>query len=99
VVSVLIVTSSLCEEEGMRRIETPTMVLTLHRYSVLPAISMDGMLAVDITEGSFTAIKFGQFIDGLLSQMNQYPAPNSIIVMDNARIHKNPEILEMILER
>jgi hypothetical protein len=70
-----------------------------NRYSVLPAISLDGILSVDITEGSFTGEKFGQFIEGLLSQMNPYPAPNSVIIMDNARIHKNPDVLEMITER
>jgi hypothetical protein len=69
------------------------------RYSILPAISKDEMFAVNIIEGLFTAIKFGQFINSLLSQMNQHPASNSIIVMDNAQIHKNPMILEMVLKR
>jgi hypothetical protein len=67
-----------------------------NRYSVLPAISLDGILSIDITKGLFTGKKFGQFIKGLLSQMNPYPAPNLVIIMDNARIHKNPDILEMI---
>ena len=31
--------------------------------------------------------------------MQPYPAPNSVIVMDNCRIHKAPEIQEMIEER
>jgi hypothetical protein len=69
------------------------------RYSILPALSMDGILAVDIIEGSFTSKKFARFIDGLLDQMNPYPGPNSVIIMDNCRIHKSEAILDMIRER
>ncbi|OSD01422.1 hypothetical protein PYCCODRAFT_1340333, partial [Trametes coccinea BRFM310] len=43
--------------------------------------------------------RFFAFIDGLLDQMQPYPAPNSVIVMDNARIHKAPEIVELIESR
>jgi hypothetical protein len=73
--------------------------LTICRYSILPAISLNGIIAVDITEGSFNTSKFARFIDGLLNQMNEYPAPNSVIIMDNCRIHKSEAILEMIRER
>lgn len=69
------------------------------RYSILPALSLDGILAVDIIEGSFTTTKFARFIDGLLDQMNPYPGPNSVIIMDNCRIHKSEVILDMIRER
>jgi hypothetical protein len=31
--------------------------------------------------------------------MNPFPGPNSVIVMDNCRIHKLPYILEMIEQR
>ncbi|KAF9523761.1 hypothetical protein CPB83DRAFT_774972, partial [Crepidotus variabilis] len=66
---------------------------------ILPAISLDGILAVDFVEGSYTKKRFGRFIDGLLDRMNPYPLPNSVIVMDNCRIHKDPAILDMITER
>ncbi len=69
------------------------------RYSILPGLSLNGILHLDIVEGSYDAAKFGEFINGLLSWMNPYPGPNSVIVMDNCRIHKLPWILEMILER
>jgi len=39
------------------------------------------------------------FIQGLLAHMNPYPAKNSLIIMDNARIHQDPRILEMIEQR
>lgn len=60
---------------------------------------MDGILAVDIIEGSFTTAKFARFIDGLLDRMNPFPGSNSVIVMDNCRIHKSDIILDMITER
>ncbi|KAJ6585530.1 hypothetical protein B0H19DRAFT_1059746 [Mycena capillaripes] len=68
-------------------------------YSVLPAISLDGILYVSILEGSFTTATFVEFIDGLLDTMNPFPGPNSVIVMDNCCIHKADVIREMIEER
>lgn len=69
------------------------------RYSVLPALSLDGILSVNIIEGSFTYETFADFIEGLLDQMNPFPQPNSVIIMDNCRIHKSPDVLDMIVER
>jgi hypothetical protein len=69
------------------------------RFSILPALSLDGILALEIQEGSFTSITFAQFIDGLLTRMNPFPGPNSVIVMDNARIHQSPLIPEIIADQ
>lgn len=71
----------------------------MNRYSVLPALSLDGILYVKIVQGSFKYDSFGEFIDGLLDQMNPFPGRNSVIVMDNCRIHKLEEVLERIIER
>ena len=68
------------------------------RYSILPVLSLDGILAVDIVEGSFMSKKFARFINGLLDQINPFPGPNSIIIMDNCWIHKSEAILDMIQE-
>jgi hypothetical protein len=70
-----------------------------NRYSILPAMSLDGIISLDIVEGSFNKVLFARFIDGLLHQMNAFPGANSVIVMDNCRIHKCPEMLDMISER
>lgn len=72
---------------------------SIYRYSILPALSLDGILACEIIEGSFTKSTFTEFIDGLLDQMNPFPGPNSVLVMDNCRIHKSELMLEMIEER
>lgn len=72
------------------------MNLAVSRYSVLPAMSLSGILAVDIREGSFTKASFKEFVEKLLTQMQNYPKPNSVIIMDNCRIHKSQEVLDMI---
>lgn len=69
------------------------------RYSVLPAISLNGILDVKIIEGSFDSDSFARFIDGLLYHMNPFPGPNSVIVMDNCRIHKSDLVREIIEAR
>src|SRR5215472_1617805 len=74
-------------------------MLTFARFSILPALSMDGILAVSIVQGSFNAISFSEFIESLLDQMRPFPEPNSVIVMDNCRIHKATWIRDMIEER
>ena len=93
---------SLCAEKGTAICfywyHYPIEIETF-RFSILPALTLQGILACDIVEGSFDASRFASFIDGLLGQMNPWPQPNSVIVMDNCRIHKDPEILEMITSR
>jgi hypothetical protein len=52
-----------------------------NRYSVLPALSLDRILHVNIIKGSFEYNSFAEFIEGLLVQMNPFPGSNSVIVM------------------
>ncbi|KAF8229466.1 hypothetical protein L208DRAFT_1057606, partial [Tricholoma matsutake] len=65
-------------------------------YLLLPAMSLEGMLHAKIVEGSFTTVLFEEFIDGLLNKMQPFPANNSVIVLDNAHIHKHPRVKEKI---
>lgn len=60
---------------------------------------MDGIIHAKIVEGSFTAGRFYDFMDGLLDHMQPFPQPNSVVIMDNARIHKDPQVLDLILDR
>ena len=60
---------------------------------------MGGMLDVMIVEGSFNAARFYTFIESLLERMQPWPAPRSVIVMDNCPIHKAPEIERLITDR
>jgi hypothetical protein len=70
-----------------------------YRYSLLPALSLDGIIYAQIIEGSFSTPSFLEFIQGVLAKMNPFPAKNSVLIMDNARIHHNPIMLEMIQEK
>lgn len=76
------------------------LLTLLTSFSVLPAISLnDGILFCKIREGAFRSDSFKDFILGLLDNMQPYPGPNSVIVMDNCKIHKREDILQAISER
>ncbi|KAJ8461838.1 hypothetical protein ONZ45_g18152 [Pleurotus djamor] len=69
------------------------------RYSVLPAISLDGVLHLDIISRSWTAEEFRKYIDCLLNVMNPFPQRNSVLIMDNASTHHFDGIREMVEAR
>lgn len=66
---------------------------------MLPAISLDGILHLEVVEKAITGADFRRFVEGLLPRMNEWPLPNSVLVVDNASIHKVAGIREMIEER
>jgi hypothetical protein len=57
---------------------------------------LDGIIALEILAKPFTAATFQDFIEGLLTQMNPWPQKHSVIIMDNASIHKSDEIRNMV---
>ena len=61
-------------------------------------MSLDGVLHLAIQDQPYTAVEFNSVIEALLSNMNQFLQPNSVIIMDNASIHKSPELHQMIEE-
>jgi len=63
---------------------------------MLPALSLDGTLYLTAQRDAYKSDDFICFISGLLNAMNPYPARNSIIVMDNASIHKVASLRPMI---
>ena len=67
--------------------------------SILPALSLDGILTSSAVEDAFDAALFHKFIAHLLTKMNTFPQPNSVIVMDNCRIHGHQATLNLIEER
>jgi hypothetical protein len=71
----------------------------LNRISLLPALSLDGIVYFIVKEGSHNAASFATFVDGLLYHMNPFPHPKSVLVIDNAGIHKAPEIRAMVEAR
>jgi hypothetical protein len=69
------------------------------RYTVLPALSLEGVIHLDIFNGSVTAEIFNQFARQLVQLMNPWPGRNSVLVIDNASIHHSAELEQIIAAR
>lgn len=69
------------------------------RYSILPALTTEGIIYSHITVGSYDGDKFLQWLAGLLEIMNPYPAPCSVLILDNCRIHHVEGVEEMCEEK
>ena len=67
-----------------------------HRWSILPAISTEGYIAIEVLEGGYDTVTFNRFVASFLPLMNAYnaedPAPLSVLVMDNCSIHKSEDL-------
>jgi hypothetical protein len=68
------------------RAQKQTNFVCGQRYSLLLAISSSGIIYCEA---------FLRWLEGLLDHMNPYPAPHSILVLDNCRIHHVPGVAEM----
>ena len=66
-----------------------------NRWSILPAIGINGYLEYEIFHGSFTSERFENFIHKLLLKMNRFPLPRSVLVMDNVASHHSLYIRAM----
>jgi transposase len=58
-------------------------------------MSVEGILHCDIQVGAYTAEAFDHFVEALLAIMNPFPQQNSVLVMDNAAIHKSDRLVQM----
>jgi len=63
---------------------------------MLPALSLDGILHLEVIEGAITGNIFRRFVQGLLLHMNEWPLPNLVLVVDNTTIHKVDGIRELV---
>ena len=68
------------------------------KYSILPALSLNGILHLEVLDKAITGDDFRRFVQGLLPHMNQWPLPNSVLVIDNASIHKVADIRKIVEE-
>lgn len=61
------------------------------RISVMVALDVNGFFRWDWTEGTFTRGRFHHaFLSRVVSKLNPWPLPRSIVIMDNAKIHAYP---------
>ncbi len=71
------------------------------RWSILPAFTVSGYLSYLIYQGSITATIFNGFIrDQVLPHCGRYEDgdPLSVLVVDNASIHWNSDLVDMLDE-
>ena len=66
---------------------------------MLPALSLDGVLYLTVQQNTYKSDDFVHFINGLLDAMSLYLAEKSVVVMDNASIHKAACLQPMIEQR
>lgn len=69
-------------------------------FSLLPALSVNGYIACNAYEGGVNAEMYEEFIrDFVLPKCTAWPGPRSVIIMDNAKIHRGPVcfILKQVL--
>jgi transposase len=69
------------------------------KYSILPAITLNGIIHLKVVENAVTGADFCRFVEDLLLHMNEWLLPNSVLIIDNVSIHKVTGIWEMVEER
>ena len=66
------------------------------RWSILPAYTIDGIIAHHIHHGNITGDRFLMFLEYmLLPQCSAFPGPRSVIIMDNCSTHYVREVKEL----
>ncbi|KAG1906588.1 uncharacterized protein F5891DRAFT_941201, partial [Suillus fuscotomentosus] len=63
---------------------------------IIPALSLDGILHLDVLDCSYMLATFNEFVVDLLNNINPFPQKISIIMMDNASIHKSLHFKEIV---
>ena len=83
--------------------QTPTRTTTLgrtERWQILPAYHQDGVICSRVYLGSTDLELFEDFFEkDLLPLMQPWPAPKSVLVMDNASFHKSERIETLCAQR
>jgi hypothetical protein len=77
--------------KGQRPVAPTSGFLTGQRMSALVAVGYGGVVAVetiDTKEHSVTSDVFQAFLEASVStQMQPFPSPRSVLILDNSRIH------------
>jgi len=69
------------------------------RWSLLPAMDVDGYLAHTIFQGAITAELLEDFVaNQVLPHCSPWPGKRSVIVLDNASIHRSVRLANMCAE-
>jgi transposase len=79
----------------------PVQVARLHReqrYQILPAYAQDGIVLARVFQGSTDAAVFENSTKQLLRHCGRWPAPRSVVVMDNASFHHSDTIERLFVD-
>lgn len=69
---------------------------TANRISVLPAVLLEGYIVSIAQEGTVCRLDLEHFLEvQLLPNMGPFPGPNSVLIMDNARVHIGGRLEEL----
>ncbi|KAJ3729812.1 hypothetical protein C8R42DRAFT_565623, partial [Lentinula raphanica] len=66
--------------------------------SILPALSLEGYIALRVVEDSVDSTELYDFVlNDLLPKMNPWPGDQSVLILDNCSTHKS-EALRLAVE-
>lgn len=69
-------------------------------YTILPAVCEQGMIAGTVIKGPVERVHVELFLARkLLPVMNSYPAPRSVLILDNAKIHHGGKIEQLCKDK
>ncbi|KIJ35195.1 hypothetical protein M422DRAFT_136599, partial [Sphaerobolus stellatus SS14] len=68
-------------------------------YSLLPALCSEGVIYSEVRKGAYDGPAFIEFMTNLLEHMSPWPAPKSVLVMDNCSIHHLDEVEALCTQR
>ncbi|KAK0433133.1 uncharacterized protein EV420DRAFT_1243331, partial [Desarmillaria tabescens] len=95
---------ALQRDEGLRtawmdrilRIFTAEQMVFIDE-SILPALTLDGYIALRVVPGSVDGDELYDFVlYDLLPRMNAFPAPCSVLILDNCNTHKSDALREAV---
>jgi len=66
------------------------------KYSSAAAMCVDGLLTYYTIKGGFNAVDFQYFLETfVVPELGVFPAPKSVLVLDNATIHKKEDLANL----
>ena len=79
---------------GWSPIDTPAVytqpLKRSEKWSILPLYTIDDFIGWDIIQDSYNTELFNEFVrNWVIPSTNPFPGPRSVLVMDNARIHRS----------
>jgi transposase len=74
--------------------------LVVKRWSILPAMTVNGYIAFAIFQEGFNQERFNTFLEyEVLLQCKPYPEERSVILLDNASIHHSSRVAQLCEKR